>query len=606
MIRPVRALSRILILAAAGGCAITSLAAAAPSSPKPLARPGGTVISASSLKRKLWIPGTTAHAYRLTYVTSNSAGKSALSTGEVFIPKGKAPAGGWPVISWAHGTSGLSERCMPSVIGPAEPARDFRYLANWMKHGYAVVATDYAALGHPMAYLNGRSEAHNVVDMVKAGRAFAADHLLSDQQLSNRWVVIGQSQGGGSAIYTARYATHFGGPALDYLGAVGTGVPAYIEEDASLLGPGVPGALTPIVNMELTYIVAALRDQLPQLGIDKVLTPYGRKYVADAEHLCTFTGMTAAMKGVIVGTYFTKPLASLPNWTKTIDKYMQMPTTGFDKPFFMGHGLYDTDVPYDLTAKYVATLKANHQPVTFKTYLADHSGTLVQAQADEIPFVANLFHHTGRKPFGLSPYTRLELAFTARRPATPTGFTFLSQLPAPPAGYGSPALRSNEFRFPRGTRLNLGAVPACAATDSDFAQQETGACPPNTRVGTGSAEVKLGTGSELALNVTAFNATGRGLTIILTSPSGGVVRVLHPTVVGDTVRTTLPRVSLGLGQEASLTRFALQLDGGTSRRPLIRTPAKCPASGHWTLTYISHYDAPLGTGTFYRNTRCSN
>ena len=44
-----------------------------------------------------------------------------------------------------------------------------------MREGYAVVASDYTGLGTPglPAYLNGRSEAHNIVDVVKAGRAYA-------------------------------------------------------------------------------------------------------------------------------------------------------------------------------------------------------------------------------------------------------------------------------------------------------------------------------------------------------------------------------------------------------------------------------------------------
>jgi secretory lipase/prolyl oligopeptidase family protein len=428
MIRPVRALRRALVLSAVGGFAAASLAPAASASPRnPLARPAGTVVSAAPLNRKLWIPGTTGQAYKLTYVTSNPDGRPGLSTGEVFIPKGDAPARGWPVISWAHGTSGLGDSCAPSVMGPAEPQRDFNYLRNWMKEGYAVVATDYYGLGTPglPAYLNGRSEAHNVVDMVKAARAFAAAHLLANQQLSNRWVVIGQSQGGGAAIYTARYATQFGGPGLDYLGAVGTGVPAYIENYLDLLGPNTPPvALTPDINTFFTYMLASIRRWRPQLGIDKILTAYGRKYLALGKKLCIFTGMDAAMQNVVLGKYFTKPLTSLPNWTQTIDKYMKMPETGFDKPFFMGHGLYDTDVPYAQTARYVAQLEANHQPVTFKTYPTDHSGALVQAQKDEIPYVRALFNGTS-----LSPYSRLKLAFTARRPAA-------LQRRAPPADTG--------------------------------------------------------------------------------------------------------------------------------------------------------------------------
>jgi predicted esterase len=75
---------------------------------------------------------------------------------------------------------------------------------------------------------------------------------------------------------------------------------------------------------------------------------------------------------------------------------MKMPETGFDKPFFIGEGLLDTNVPYAATAKYVATLQANHQPVTFKTYDTDHSGALIQAERDEIPFIAELFAHARR------------------------------------------------------------------------------------------------------------------------------------------------------------------------------------------------------------------
>ena len=64
-----------------------------------------------------------------------------------------------------------------------------------------------------------------------------------------------------------------------------------------------------------------------------------------------------------------------------------MPESGFDRPFFIGHGLIDTDVPYPTTALYVAALQANGEPVTFKTYPADHSGALIQSQRDTIPFV---------------------------------------------------------------------------------------------------------------------------------------------------------------------------------------------------------------------------
>jgi hypothetical protein len=70
---------------------------------------------------------------------------------------------------------------------------------------------------------------------------------------------------------------------------------------------------------------------------------------------------------------------------------MAMPEKGFDKPFFIGHGFRDTDVPYTVTLPYVQKLMANGQPLTFKTYDTDHSGTVIQSQADSHPFVRMLF-----------------------------------------------------------------------------------------------------------------------------------------------------------------------------------------------------------------------
>jgi hypothetical protein len=292
------------------------------------------------------------------------------------------------VISWAHGTSGLADKCAPSLVGPALPKRDRPYLANWMREGYAVVASDYAGLGTPglMAYLNGRSEAHNIVDIVKAGRAYARKQ---SSLLARKWVVIGQSQGAGAAIYTARYATKFGGRGLDYRGAVGTGTPAYIEKVVHALGPTFPD-LSPGLSEYMIYILAGMRWTYPDLGIDDVLTPVGRKYLKLGETRCG-TSFEADLEGVSLKTFFTRNLATLPNFVKTTDTYMAMPESGFDKPFFMGHGLKDMDVPYNLTKPYVDELKANHEPLTFKTYNKDHSGTLLASQKDTHPFVRKLF-----------------------------------------------------------------------------------------------------------------------------------------------------------------------------------------------------------------------
>ena len=210
-------------LALGTGAAVTSSPASAQTLP-----PAGTVLSTTSLPTSLWIPGTR-KAWKLGYVSADAFGHRSRVTGTVFVPKGTPPKGGWPVVSWAHGTSGLADGCAPSRVGPAEKARDFAYLGTWMQPGlrdrrHRLRGLGTAGLPVPQRPQRG---AH-VVDMVKAGRTSPGDER--PPALARKYVIIGQSQGGGAAIYTARYASAYGGPSLDYRGAVGTGTPANIEK----------------------------------------------------------------------------------------------------------------------------------------------------------------------------------------------------------------------------------------------------------------------------------------------------------------------------------------------------------------------------------------
>ena len=121
-------------------------------------------------------------------------------SGAYFVPKGTPPAGGWPLVAWAHGTTGIADTCAPSWIPRSE--RDAHYLNAWLQQGYAIVATDYQGLGTPgpHPYLAVRPEAYSVLDSVRAV-------LKRFPDVANRIVVIGQSQGGGAAFATAGIAS---------------------------------------------------------------------------------------------------------------------------------------------------------------------------------------------------------------------------------------------------------------------------------------------------------------------------------------------------------------------------------------------------------------
>ncbi|MBV9725401.1 MAG: hypothetical protein JO299_09520, partial [Gammaproteobacteria bacterium] len=52
-----------------------------------------------------------ARAIRILYHSLNADGGDVATSGVVLIPGGQTPAGGWPVIVWAHGTSGVARMC---------------------------------------------------------------------------------------------------------------------------------------------------------------------------------------------------------------------------------------------------------------------------------------------------------------------------------------------------------------------------------------------------------------------------------------------------------------------------------------------------------------
>lgn len=154
---------------------------------------------------------------RMTYrSTSGVDGSSTTVTGAVFVPPGSWPAGGWPLIAYAHGTTGITRDCAPS--DQPDMFGDLRAVNSFLNGGYAVVTTDYQGLGvrtdekAPHPYLEPRTAAYNVIDSVRAARSL-------EPTISDRWLVSGASQGGAAAWSTAEEVAAYGGGA----GRLGSG-----------------------------------------------------------------------------------------------------------------------------------------------------------------------------------------------------------------------------------------------------------------------------------------------------------------------------------------------------------------------------------------------
>ncbi|MFE2958531.1 lipase family protein [Nocardia tengchongensis] len=370
----------VITLVSVAVLAAGPLAATAVADPPARAEAAGAVVADAALPLDLWLDGT-GSARKLTYWTRDSADQPALSTGVVFTPAGTPPPGGWPVLSWEHGTVGIGDDCAPSVTGRSD--RDNGFLATWLKQGYAIVATDYIGLGTPgvHAYLDGRAEAHAAIDMVRAARAV-------DDSLASKWVAIGQSQGGGAAVFTASLATRYA-PELDYRGAVATGPASNIVDAATLVGPGTTFGSSHITAYS-AYVLNGVKAARPDFDLDSYLTPQGKQLVEDAKTLC-FGPLADRAEGLTLGQLLSRPLSD-GDFVPVARSVMDVPLTGYDRPLFIGQGTNDTDVPAPLTAKLVAdmTLAGTHPEV--HVYPGkDHSGAMLASLADSVPFVARLF-----------------------------------------------------------------------------------------------------------------------------------------------------------------------------------------------------------------------
>lgn len=340
--------------------------------------------------------------FRFSYSTTNQHGAVSPSTGAVFFPKGKAPAGGWPVLAWAHGTVGLADQCTPSMNPRSQ--RDQDYLNHWLNQGYAIVASDYAGMGTEglMSYLNGKSTAANVVDSVIAAQDLPAAKQ-GGQKLSRNWAVIGQSQGGGAALHVALRATKRSQQAnLNFLGTVATGAPAYVEEIVLAGSPTFPPVPLPAgLNTYAMYIVAAFREANPNVDVDSALTDEGKRMVKAAEDSC-YPELSEALKGTNVARAFSKPLREVPGLEPALREFMQTPATSYDKPIFLGHGLKDMDVPTPIGIilntdmwinQFIGDMRSRNQRVEVHWYPTDHGETVPASQVHSTPFLANLFRN---------------------------------------------------------------------------------------------------------------------------------------------------------------------------------------------------------------------
>lgn len=240
-------------------------------------------------------------AVRILYHSRSATGKDVAASEVVLLPPGHAPNGGWPVIAWAHGTSGVAQICAPSMM------KDLYYgsegLFPMVKAGFAVVAVDYAGLGTqgPHQYISLGAQANDVVNGVRAAHEAVTD-------LSRRWVVDGHSQGGGASWLVAQQQSVLADP--DFLGAVSV---AGAVNMPSLLHYMAANGSDSFYAVFLAY---GIKARFPQFNVADMLSkPALAQYPALTSKGCWYYGYAAQLSGLL-GKSAVKPGFADDPWVR--------------------------------------------------------------------------------------------------------------------------------------------------------------------------------------------------------------------------------------------------------------------------------------------------
>jgi alpha-beta hydrolase superfamily lysophospholipase len=227
-------------------------------------------------------------AVRILYYSRGANGQDVPASAVLLVPDRKPPAGGWPVLAWAHSFAGVARGCAPSLRrnllnGP--------FLVMYAKLGYAIVATDYAGLATTArnAVMDVKSNANDVIYAVAAARA-------ARPELGRKWIAMGDSMGGEAALAIAELEGEIHDP--DFLGSVAIGNLAQLKD---VYVPAASG--TPEGNPVL--LAFAAKTVYPQLDVRDILTD---RALETYQHLSERCDLDAANSGPAAQA------ALKPNW----------------------------------------------------------------------------------------------------------------------------------------------------------------------------------------------------------------------------------------------------------------------------------------------------
>lgn len=349
----------------------------------------GVLLRTESLPREMSLPSA-GKALRILYSSTGwPDAKPITVSGALFVPKGKPPKGGWPLIAWAHGTTGYADVCAPSAMPRSD--RDRKYLDAWLADGYAIVATDYQGLGTagPHPYLQYRPEGMSVLDSIRAVQGKYSD-------LSRAVLTMGQSQGSGAAIGAALIAPDYA-PELKIKGTVATGIVAETDAVGSapqVKDPDLYAAPKAYGNsaFEALFFLGTVRSTDPaKIKPEDYVSKAGWPLLQNAQHRCfrDLVKDAEAMK-ITMAAFYKRPIDDLEAIAAKTGKF---PSVHVKTPVFVGTGLADVMAQTSKQYNFVSAMCAAGTAVQWHYYAhATHGSAVPRSRADSPAFVAAVMH----------------------------------------------------------------------------------------------------------------------------------------------------------------------------------------------------------------------
>jgi pimeloyl-ACP methyl ester carboxylesterase len=315
-----------------------------------------------------------ARVYRVLYHSTSVDSSDVAVSGTIWVPAGKPPAGGFPIVAWGPGNNGSGDPCAYSAQNDVTRIDYALLMFELVKEGYAVAYTDYEGHGtrYPYLFAVGESATNSLLDAARAVRD------LLGTVASNRVVVAGHSLGADMAAQTLRVGPDYQGE-LDVRGAG-------VFEGGVDVGATVDNATPGSTIANIVQGVAGWSSAYPELHAADLLTTGALADIKSIEASCT-AWIDLFGNRPKTETFRTDP-ADSKAWDKRIEA-SKVRSVAFPVFFVVA----PTSPSHVEDVRAVASrLCRVSDAVRIESYLgADHDSVIQVAQTDYFAWIADRF-----------------------------------------------------------------------------------------------------------------------------------------------------------------------------------------------------------------------